>query len=67
MRNKIILIMIIISYISNLIITKTSLAVEFLRNENPAPNSVEDLESPIGSSFRILPRKKALFPVSEIL
>jgi len=62
MPDKIILIIVIIFFIVNLILSKPSFAVEYIRDENPAPDSVEDLESPLGKSFRILPRKKVLFP-----
>jgi len=55
--------LIIIGFLlSSLIISKLSFAVEYLRDERPAPGSVEDLESPIGESFKITPRKIILFP-----
>ena len=62
MDKKPILLIIIGFLLSSLIISKLSFAVEYLRNEKPAPGSVEDLESPIGDTFKIAPRKIILFP-----
>jgi hypothetical protein len=44
------------------IISNSVYAVEYLRDEEPAPGSVEDLGSPIGNTFKIIPRKEILFP-----
>jgi len=62
MAKKSILIIVIGFLLSSLILSKPSFAVEYLRDERPAPGSVEDLESPIGDTFKITPRKKILFP-----
>ena len=43
-------------------LSKTSFAIEYIRDESPSPDSVEELESPIGESFRIQPRKEVMFP-----
>ncbi|NIP29730.1 MAG: hypothetical protein GTO02_05545, partial [Candidatus Dadabacteria bacterium] len=45
------------------IIVNDVYAVEYLRDEEPAPDSVEELESPIGDSFRIIPRRRVLVPI----
>lgn len=45
------------------IISNNVYAVEYLRDEEPAPDSVEALESPIGESFQIIPRRRILFPI----
>jgi len=62
MPKKTILLIIISLLLSSLILSKLSFAVEYLRNEAPAPGSVEGLQSPIGETFRILPRKEIFFP-----
>jgi len=62
MRNKIILIIIIFSFINNFLMSQTSMAIEYLRSEQPAPDSVKNLESPLDQPFRIIPRKKLLIP-----
>jgi len=62
MAKKSILIIVIGFLLSSLILSKPSFAVEYLRDERPAPGSVEDLESPIGDTFKITPRKEILFP-----
>ena len=45
------------------IISNNVYAVEYLRDEEPAADSVEALESPIGESFQIIPRRRILFPI----
>jgi len=62
MQRKHILITIFSFLLISLIISKSVCAVEYLRDEGPAPGSVEDLESPIGDTFKIAPRKIIVFP-----
>jgi len=62
MNIKKIVFLIIFSQIFIFVAVKTSFAVEFLRDEEPAPDSVEGIESPIGQTFRIKPRKEVMFP-----
>jgi len=37
-------------------------ATEYIRDENPAPDSVEELHDPINENFRVKPRRGIIFP-----
>lgn len=62
MIRKIFVLLILIFQINAYFVCESSFAVEYLRDEQPTPDSVDKLESPLGNSFRIIPRKKVLFP-----
>ncbi len=60
--SPILLIIIIIFNINILILYKPLFAAEYLSDEQPAPDSVKGLSSPLSNAFRIIPGKEALFP-----
>ena len=64
---KIVLFLILNVLINNFIKVDLSLGVEYLSDEQTAPDSVEGLRSPMGETFKIIPRKKVLFPLFKDL
>ncbi len=45
-----------------LFFTQNIYSIEYIRDEQPAPESVEEIADPISEYFKILPRRKRLFP-----
>ena len=62
LRLHIVLLTLIFLIVSFQIIHELSFAVEYLRDEQPAPDTVRGLETPLDQQFKITPRKRVLFP-----
>jgi len=45
-----------------LFFTQNIYSIEYIRDEQPAPESVEEIADPISEYFKILPRRRRLFP-----
>ncbi len=45
-----------------LFFTQNIYSVEYIRDENPAPDSVEEVQNPINENFRVKPRRGAISP-----